>query len=105
MESRRRRAGNTILGYLGDSCLIQTVKFRKKPRGLYFSKAFFEGLIFEGAYVRSEICVLKSIGLGLFLERNLLFFFVALFSKFYGVFLTFDAAFSTKTAEPGNWGT
>ena len=24
----------------------------KKPRGLYFSKAFFEGLIFGGAYIR-----------------------------------------------------
>ena len=34
-----------------------------KPWGLYFSKALFEGLIFGGAYVRSEICVSKSIGL------------------------------------------
>ena len=29
----------------------------------------------------------------------------ALFSEFYGFFLTFDAAFSRKTSEPGNWGT
>ena len=34
-----------------------------KPRGLYFSKAVFEGLIFGGAYLRREICVSKSIGL------------------------------------------
>ena len=26
-----------------------------KPRGLYFSKALFEGLIFRGAYLRREI--------------------------------------------------
>ena len=35
----------------------------RKIRGLYFSKALFEGLIFGGAYVRREICVSKSIGL------------------------------------------
>ena len=34
-----------------------------KPRGLYFSKALFEGLIFGGAYGRTEICVVKSVGL------------------------------------------
>ena len=39
-----------------------------------------EGLIFEGAYVRREKCVLKSIGLALFLEGNLPF------SSFYFVF-------------------
>ena len=39
------------------------------PRGSYFSKALFEGLIFGAAYVRRglylrrEICVSKSIGL------------------------------------------
>ena len=32
-----------------------------KSRGLYFSKALFEGLIFGRAYVRGEICVSKSI--------------------------------------------
>ena len=37
-----------------------------------------EGLIFGGAYVWREICVLKSIGLALFLERNLLLFFFLL---------------------------
>ena len=35
-----------------------------------------KGLIFAGAYVRSEICVSKSIGLPLFLEGNLPFYFV-----------------------------
>ena len=57
--------------------------YRKIPKvtpGLYFSKALFEGLIFGGAYVRREICVSKSIGLALFLERNLAF------SLFYFVF-------------------
>ena len=40
-----------------------TVKFQNKPRGLYFSKALFEGPIFGGAYVRREICFSKSVGL------------------------------------------
>ena len=31
---------------------------------------FLEGLIFGGAYLRREICVLKSIGLALWLEVN-----------------------------------
>ena len=39
-----------------------TINYRK-IRGLYFSKALFEGLIFGGAYVRRKICVSKSIGL------------------------------------------
>ena len=39
---------------------------------------FLEGLIFGGAYVQREICVSKSIGLALFLERNLPFLFVLL---------------------------
>ena len=51
-----------------------------KPWGLYFSKALFEGLIFGGACVRREICVSKSVGLALFLEGNLPFFFVLLCS-------------------------
>ena len=43
-----------------------TVKSENKPRGLYFSKALFEELIFGGAYLRREIwCVSKSIGLAL----------------------------------------
>ena len=37
-----------------------------------------EGLIFEGAYVRREICISKSVGLTLFLEGDLSFFFVLL---------------------------
>ena len=36
---------------------------KKKPWGLYFSKALFEGLIFGGAYIWREIFVSKSIGL------------------------------------------
>ena len=43
------------------NCIPQNSK--NKPRGLYFSKALFEGLIFGGAYVRREICVSKSIEL------------------------------------------
>ena len=39
---------------------------------------FLEALIFEGAYVRKEICVSNSIGLGLILDGNLPFFFVLL---------------------------
>ena len=34
---------------------------------------FLEGLTFGGAYLRSEICVSKSIGLALYLEVNLAF--------------------------------
>ena len=34
---------------------------------------FLERLIFEGAYLRTEICVSKSIGLALWLEENLPF--------------------------------
>jgi len=30
--------------------------FEKKPRGLYFSKAFFGGLIFGGAYIGRGLC-------------------------------------------------
>ena len=36
-----------------------------KPRGLYFSRVFFEGLIFGGAYLRRATCVSESIGLAL----------------------------------------
>ena len=32
--------------------VVDTVKFRNKPRGLYFSKTLFEGLIFGRAYIR-----------------------------------------------------
>ena len=41
--------------YFGNTCSDKvTVKFRiqNKPRGLYFSKALFEGFIFGGAYIR-----------------------------------------------------
>ena len=46
---------------------------KNKLRGLYFSKALFEGLIFGGAYLQREICVYKSIGLALWFEVNLPF--------------------------------
>ena len=58
-----------------------TVKSENKPQGLYFSKALFEGLIFEGAYVQREICFSKSIGQALFLEGNWPFFFVYFVSE------------------------
>ena len=49
------------------------------------SGLFLEGLIFEGAYLRREICVSKSIGLALSLEVNLpflLFFYFAFEGNF-----------------------
>ena len=49
-----------------------------KPRGLYFSKALFEGLIFGEAYVRREICVSKSIGLACSGKEIYHFYFVLL---------------------------
>ena len=48
---------------LGKYIILQNSE--NKPRGLYFSKAVFEGLIFGGAYLWREICVPKSIGLAL----------------------------------------
>ena len=46
------------------------------PEAYFFQRAFLrglflQGLIFEGAYLRREICVSKSIGLALQLEVNL----------------------------------
>ena len=38
------------------------------------SKAYFDGLIFGGAYLGRKICVSKSTWLALWLEENLLFF-------------------------------
>ena len=52
---------------------------KKKPRGLYFSKALFEGLLFRGAYLQREICVSKLIKLALYLEVNLLFLLCFIF--------------------------
>ena len=51
------------------------------PRGLYFLKAFFEGLIFGGAYLRREICVAKSIWTSLIVRGKL-----TVFALFYFVF-------------------
>ena len=61
---------------LSDKIQLKHRKIPKISRGAYFSKALFEGLTFGGAYVRREICVSKPIGLALFLEGNLPFFFV-----------------------------
>ena len=40
--------------------MLYTSRYRKnsenKSRGLYFSKALFEGLIFGGAYIRRGLC-------------------------------------------------
>ena len=45
---------------IGKSCphheLKYAVKFKNKPRGLYFSKTPFEGLIFGGAYILRGLC-------------------------------------------------
>ena len=53
--------------------------------GLYFSKALFEGIVFggayEGAYLRREICISKSIGLALYFGSKF-----TIFSLFYFVF-------------------
>ena len=43
-------------------CIIP-LNSQNKPQGLYFSKALFEGLIFDGAYIQR----------GLFTEQNLRF--------------------------------
>ena len=42
-----------------------------KHKSLYFSKTFFEGLIFGGSYIRREICVSKSVRLILGERDNL----------------------------------
>ena len=50
-------------------CTQHTVKFQKKSPGAYiFQRPFMRGLflegpLFRGAYVRREICVIKSVGL------------------------------------------
>ena len=56
--------------------LPTTVKI--SPQGLYFSKAFFEGLIFGGAYVQREICGSKLIMLAYGWKEIYNFFFVLL---------------------------
>ena len=58
--------------YHGDTHITVT------PGLIFSAKALFKGLIFGGAYMWREICVSKSIGLALFLEGNLPFFFVLL---------------------------
>ena len=69
----------TILTLTSWTALVHNVKFQNKPRGLYFFQRpflrglFLEGLIFGGSCPRREICVSKSIGLGLQLKVNLPF--------------------------------
>ena len=59
-------------------CLVVPYIFQRPfLRGL-----FLEGPIFGGAYLRSEICVSKSIWLALYLEGNLPFFFFFFFTVF-----------------------
>ena len=48
-------------GVLAGYIRYRTENSENKPRGVYFSKPLFEGLIFRGAYIR----------LGLYLEGNL----------------------------------
>ena len=65
-------------------CAVMTVQmiYRKipkiSPEAYIFQRPFLrglflEGLVFGGAYLRRKICVSKSIGLALQLERNLPF--------------------------------
>ena len=57
LKSRTRNYA--VLSEAGNSGLkievIPTAKFRKKGRGLLFSKALFEGLIFGEAYIRRDL--------------------------------------------------
>ena len=70
--------GERSLGYK-EVTTENTAQFLKYSPGAYiFQRPFLEAFLFEGAYVRREICVSKSIGLALFLEGNLPFFFVLL---------------------------
>ena len=38
-------------------CILYCPNTENKPRGLYFSKALFEGLIFGGACIRRGLCM------------------------------------------------
>ena len=66
-----------ILVVLETSKLLKYRKilfFEGPFRGTYVWRGLYsEGLIYGGAYLRREICVLKSIGLALYLEVNLPF--------------------------------
>ena len=70
-----------ILAVLETSKLLKYRKIPKISPGAYIFRRpssrdlFLEGLIFGGAYLRREICVLKLIGLALHLEVNLPFLF------------------------------
>ena len=50
---------------------------------MYFSKAFFEGLIFGGACVRREICFLKSIYIGIACSGNKIYIFLLCFTLYW----------------------
>ena len=75
------------IGSLLYNSMVPVKKYHKIPEispGVYVFERpflrglFLEGLIFGGAYVQREICVSKSTGLAIFLERNLPLFFVLL---------------------------
>ena len=48
-----------------DICNTVKINSENKPRGLYFSKALFEELIFGGAYLWREIICFKTNWAGL----------------------------------------
>ena len=50
-----------VVYYASSTALLALPKI--SPGAYIFQKALFEGLIFGGAYLRSQICVYKSIGL------------------------------------------
>ena len=81
-EKSKRRAEKAAWELVKNLPGITYRKFEIKPRGLYFSKALFEGLT---VYLWREICVSKSIGLALQLRVNLPFllcFTLYLYSKY-----------------------
>ena len=62
---RPRHEMTEVLVNVTAYAFFNTVKFRNKPRGLYFHRPFWrvlflERLIFVGAYIRREVCVSKS---------------------------------------------
>ena len=62
------------------------LKFQKQASGLIFSKALFEGLIFQRANILREICVTESIGLAYSWKEIyvlLYYFYFVLFVYFY----------------------
>ena len=75
-RNQGQQQDNNILTLSPHHCYGKIPK--NKPRGLYVSKALFEEVIFGGAYVRTEICVSKSIGLAYSWKEIYCFCFVLL---------------------------